>query len=337
MVAAAANRTTYLAMSSGNGRYALLTSANAINPILASYFAQYENLSAVSYLNTAMQKYYNGSKGNLSDCITETGTNPPSTNNFTNAISACTGIPHCGYGPLGLLGTFGVAPPYSVIGVALQNFSISYGVFNTSINSYFSAVQSINASNAGSKLSSLSPLVSNISLASNRLYRNALFMPPTNISAAMCTGSGLPVAQPWYCVQTGYCGALSFNSSLLGSISSTQQQLSSTIPSSAGIAAYSSASAKAASYYTLQANLRVNSASYTAFLNTTYPTYNQTVTEITSLLSRSYNANLSASLAQLKASFSAILSNGVNTSIASEGPGLQCDPVKRDRQVQCGQ
>jgi len=51
------------------------------------------------------------------------------------------------------------------------------------------------------------------------------------------------------------------------------------IPSKAKIGIYSSASATASSYYINQANLKLNEQSYNAFLNATYPTYNQTVAE----------------------------------------------------------
>jgi hypothetical protein len=123
-------------------------------------------------------------------------------------------------------------------------------------------------------------------------------------------------------VAIGYCGYLSFDPNLLNSISSAQQQLSAQVPSKSAIAIYSSASARAASSYLFQANSKINSASYQAFLNSTYPVYNETVASASALLAKSPNANLSASLSQLKASFAAILSNGVNTSISSESQGF---------------
>lgn len=318
VVGAAANQSTYLAIGKQGGKYSLMTNASQINPVMQAYFNQYENLSEVSYLNTAMKRFQSQAAPPISDCITETNANPPLTDNFTNAINACASIPHCGYGPIGLLGAFGAAPPYSVAGIGLQNFSVEVGTYNTSINSYFKLVQGINVSNAGTKLAAMGTDISNITAVEQEMTRNPLFPPPYNVTASECNGSGLPVNQPWFCVQIGYCESLSFNNTLLDSISSTQQQLESIIPSKAKIATYSSDSASTDAHYLEVANAKVNSGPYKAFLNSTYPTYNSTVAEISVFLTKSSNANLSTSLVQLKASFSAILANGVNVSIGTE-------------------
>ncbi|MDE1865601.1 MAG: hypothetical protein KGH94_03125 [Candidatus Micrarchaeota archaeon] len=322
IVAVSANGTTYLAISSNGGKYSLVSNASAINPVLTEYFAQYENLSAVSYLSTAMRKYTSGFGSNLSDCLQETGINPPYTNTFNNAVQNCQSTPICNQvitslNSCDVYGTNGCEHPSPFAG-GLQNLSIAYGAYNASLKSYFSVVQGINASNAGDSIARLGTYISNISAFSAAVSTNPLFPPPESVNFASCSGTGLPYQQPWYCSATGYCGYMYFNSSLLSSISSTQQQLGSIIPSKSGIVVYSSASAKAASGYIVAANARANAPSYYAFLNSTYPEYNSIVASALTLLTKSNNANLSTELEQLNASFKAILSNGINVSIASE-------------------
>lgn len=318
-VVAVAPSQSYVVINTTSKPYSLMTNGTAIDPILTSYFAQYENLSAVSYLNTAMKKYVSNAAANLSDCVQETASNPPLTNNFTNAINACASVPHCGYQPnTGLLGTFGVSPPGSVVGIALQNFSIEYGIYNISITSYFNIVQHINESNAGSQLSKLGTDVSNLSSVATSLSENPLFPPPQNLNVGECTGSGLATEQPWYCVAIGYCEPIAFNGTQLSSIKGVQQQLAATIPTPASISSYSSASAATSVGYQQQENQKINSNSYYAFLNATYPTYNATVAKINVLLGKSHDANLTIALSKLQKSFGAILSNGVNVSVSTE-------------------
>jgi hypothetical protein len=311
IVAPSVNGTTYLVIQQQNGKYSLLTSQAAIDPILTAYFAQYENLSQVSYLNSEMHAYYKNLNGTIQDCITETGVNPPLTNNFTQAILGCQSIPIC---DRALYSAFGAESPF---GFGIQNFSIQFGILNTTLRSYFNTVQSINASNAGDKLSGLGTDISSIGSVVNKLSTDPIFPPPASANYGSCN-AGLPSQQPWYCVAVGYCGFLNANSTQLSSISSVQQQLASEIPSKAQLSSYSSASAATGSYYMAQANVRANSASFHTFLNTTYSTYNSTVAKVTALLARSPNVNLSASLSSLKASFSGILSNGINISISNE-------------------
>lgn len=316
VVAPAANKTTFLVIGVKSGSYSLISSANVINPILQAYYTQYENLSAVSYLNSAMKKYYNNFKSDLSDCLTETGSNPPLTNNFSDAIRGCQSIPICSQA-MNLYGPYSGYETESPFGAGLQNLSIEYGTLNASLNSYFSLVQGINASNAGNRLASIGAQISNISAVSTKLSVNTLLPPPSTISFSNCN-AGLANKQPWYCVATGFCAPMNINSSLLTSISSAQQQLAAQIPSKAEISAYSAAAAASAGYYINQVNLKANSGPYKAFLNTTYPKYNATLAEVTALLAKSNDSNLSNSLSSLKSSFSAILSNGVNVSIATE-------------------
>jgi hypothetical protein len=318
IVAAPANRTTYLAIGNNNGKYTLLASANAINPVLTAYFAEYENLSAVSYLNTEMQKYYSQISANLSDCVVETGVTPPLTNTFNNALLGCQSIPNCNRALSGA-GGFGVASPFSL---GIVNFSIEYGTLNTSLNAYFKLVHGINSSNAGDSLGAIGSEISNISTVVSALSTNPIFPPPSNVDLSKCNAGALPSQEPWYCVSVPYCGYLFFNSTILGSINATQQQLTNMIPSKAKIAIYSSASASAASGFIVQFNSKANAPAYYAFLKTTYPTYNSIVASTLSLLSKSHDSNLSAALVQLNASFKAILSNGVNVSIATEANGF---------------
>ncbi len=318
VVAASSNGTTYLAIGSTGGKYALLANASAINPVLTSYFSQYENLSAVSYLNTAMQNYRNRISANLSDCITETGINPPKTNNVSQAELGCQSIPNCNKA-MGGAGGFGTASPFSL---GIQNFSVEYWTLNNSLNSYFSLVHNINASNAGDSLSGIGSDISNISAVSSEISTNPIFPPPGNVDFSKCNIAALPTQQPWYCVAIPYCSYPSFNSTLLSTISSTQQQLTASIPSKAKIAVFSSASAQAASSYIIVANSKINAPAYYAFLNTTYPTYNSLVASALALLTKSPDTNLSSALVQLNASFKAILSNGVNVSIGTETTGF---------------
>ena len=310
VVAPAANGTTYLVLSSQNNKYSLMTSAANITPIMKAYFAQYENLSEVSYLNKAMRNYQSSLNTTLGDCITETGINPPYTNNFQNAILGCNSVPNCNRA----LDSFGPASP---LGFGIQNFSIDYQILNNSFISYFGLVTSINASNAGDKMSSLGSDISNITSVVGELQTNPLFPPPGNVNFGSCN-AGLASQQPWYCVAVGYCGFITPNTTAIDTISSIQAQLAAIIPSTPEIGADASAAARSASYYIEQANLMANQATYSAFLNATYSKYNATVAAATLLLAKSQNTNLSNSLAGLKASFSAILANGINVSINNE-------------------
>ncbi len=308
-----ANSSKYLVVNVTNS-YSLLTSNTAINSVLYAFVYRpgtVENLSQVSYLKGAIGNYASYVKTNMSSCAFETGANPPVTNNLTNAVNACETIPVCHKA----LNQFGAA---SAFGLGLVNFSIYYGMFNTSTKGYLSALSGINSSNAGATMQRLGSYLPNLTAVQDNIDKNALFSPPPGTSYADCSAAILPSKQPWYCVAVGYCSNINFNTTLLSSISSVQSQLSAQLPTEGEIALYSAASSSSASGLIRSANQARNATSYNEFLSYSYPIYNSTVAQIKKLLNQTNDANLSSALSALQRGFATIKALAYNGSVERE-------------------
>ena len=120
-----------------------------------------------------------------------------------------------------LYSAFGAESPF---GFGIQNFSIQYGILNTSLNPTSTLVQTHKRLQRRRQAAGLGTDISNISSVVNKLSTDPLFPPPANANFGNCN-AGTASQQPWYCVAVGYCGFLNANATLLGSISSVQQQL----------------------------------------------------------------------------------------------------------------
>jgi hypothetical protein len=313
-----ANLSQYLVLSDINGNYMILTNSNEIAPVLSAFAAlNYNNLPHLSYLKSAMQAYVKKIDANLTDCITETGSNP----NVTTLIGAadqCQTIPVCNR----VLRQFD--GPDSTFGYGLLNFSLDDEILNSSLSTYFGLLSSINQQNAGTNIAELAGPIANINFTANKMGENPLFPTPPYVTVATCSIARGPLQQPWYCVATGYCEYVDFNdTALLNNITATQQQLSLLVPSPAKVLVYSAASASGGASLINAEEQKVNGVAYTAFLNATYPLYNSTVGKISALVSRTSNTGLSNTLASLKGSFSGILANGINANIVAENASFR--------------
>lgn len=302
----------YLLVNDTGGAYRLMTNKSDIDAVLTSFYSASSNIneSELSYLKAGVRSYYSKSSANITDCITETAISPPYTNNLQNASNACSTVPVC-HKVLNDVGG-----PDSPFGLGLVNFSIDYSQLNNSINSYENAALNL-SSNPSANIKIMDSELSNITLWSSKLPQNPLFPPPQSTNFGKCSGAAIPTQQPWYCVATGYCGAISFNSTLLNKISSTQNKLASQIPSSAQIEANGASAALSASSYITSAITKKNQTAYYLFINSTYPTYNKTVRAAMGLLKNVSDSNLTVELNKLEVGYKSIMSGGINQSITS--------------------
>ena len=299
----------YLVVNSSNGIYRLVMNSATANAVLSSYIPSgyVLNTSDVSYLRDSLSRFVSQAAPNITDCITETGINPPMTNTFYNATLGCYTVLNC-HNTINQYGT-----TYFVPGLA--NFSINYETYNNTINSYSSALAKLNASNAGSLSSTLKSDISSLKQVIMVLPNESIFEPQITFNPATCSTSGLN--EPWYCVAIPYCSPLSLNSTLLNNMASIQVSMLAGVPtasfvSNAGV--YASSTAKA--YIAAEAQSK-NASAYNTFLSSAYPLYNSTVSEMFSVLSRVHSSNLSASVNSLQTGFSRIRSLGYNQSVTS--------------------
>lgn len=305
------NQSDYLVINSSGGVYRLLTNASSISKIITAYSSSgYSSLPQFPYLQNAMNQYTSEIAQNISDCITETG-GSVNVNNLQSATLACETVPVCHK----VLNTFGPASPF---GYGLLNFSLGYAQLETSVQRYNSLLSGINSTNAGTSVADLGGIITNIGTVASTMNQNPLFPPPADSSLASCSQSLNPEGQPWWCVAVGFCEVIPFNNTLLNNITYSQAQLAEQIPSDAQIEQYGADSASSASAYITSAEERANATIYYKFLNSSYPQYNLTVKEASSLLKGMSDANLSTSLLALQNEFGAIKANTFTVNITRE-------------------
>lgn len=299
----------YLLVNSTGGTYRLVSNSATANAVL-SYFipSGYAlNESKVSYLRSALSNFTAQAAPNITDCVIETGTSPPFTNTYYNATLGCDTVLNC----RNVLSQYGTT--YFVPGLA--NFSIRYELYNSTINSYRSALASLNASNAGSLSTTLKTDLSNLRLSVTQLPNESIFAPQITFNPASCSTTGLN--EPWYCVAIPYCSPLNMNSTLVANMASVQASLLAGVPTNAFVSdaeAHASSSSKAYLYAEAE---KANASAYNSFLTAAYPLYNSTLSGMESVMARINDTNLSVSIRALESGFSNIRTRGFNQSVSS--------------------
>ncbi len=299
----------YLVVNSSNGIYRLVTNSATDNAILSSYIPSgYTlNTSDVSYLRNSLSKFVNQAAPNLTDCITETGINPPMTDTFINATLGCDTVLNC----RNLLNDYG----NTYIIPALENLSINYWNYNNTINSYNSTLAELNASNAGSLSPKLKSDFTDLKTEVALLPNESIFPPQITFNPASCPPTG--VNEPWYCTAIPYCSPLSLNNTILNNMAGVQSTMLAGVPTTESIDYASSYASSTAKYYVAAEAESRNASAYSAFIKSAYPLYNSTLSEMQSVLSRVHSSNLSESINSLQSGFTRIRSLGYNQSITS--------------------
>ncbi|MGI0100152.1 MAG: hypothetical protein ACREBH_00275, partial [Candidatus Micrarchaeaceae archaeon] len=231
----------YVVIENSSASYTMLTNITLIDSVLTPFLTSkyYPNNSTLSYLNSTMESYRRYGYANISDCLVETGLNTGATCTLANECQSCTTVPNC---HKALSDNGG---PNSTFGYGIMNFSAAYDKLNSSFNSYFSLLASINRSNAGIALSGMSSDTDNISTILSTINQNPLFPPPQNFPTT-CNPATPPNKQPWYCVAVGYCPEVVQNITALYTIKGDLSSLEAGIPSPSGIESISSNSSAAA-------------------------------------------------------------------------------------------
>lgn len=301
----------YIIIENQSGSYTMQTNATIISKVLTPFLIgkYYPSKSQIDYLNSTMESYKRYGYANLTDCLYETGIASGTTCTLANNCLSCTQIPVCSKA----LNANG--GPNSTFGLGISNFSSNYTVLNNSYNNYFLLLGRINRTNAGTIISELSSIVSNITSVSQKLPNNPIFPPTQNVYSCGNYIALPPNKQPWYCVAVGFCGAVSFNSTQLSDIQSNLTMLGINLPSATSISVISSNSSTAAEGYISAALQNQNGAAYRSLINAYYPKYNATVAKADALLLKYNNVTLNASLHVLTTEFRALQRLGVNQSI----------------------
>lgn len=305
-------------------RYSVLMTAGNISAVLGPFLAgkYYPNQSTLNYLRTSMQSFQSQGAPSVRMCLTETGLDRQ-TCTLANSCFSCQTVPVC----KNLLNNLGGPTTTSAIPLVngIYNLSSEYQLLNSSYNGYFLLLSRINASNAASTVSQLYSAVSTIANMSVLMQQDTLFPVPSNMSSSLigvCPNYSGGPGTPWYCMALGFCGPLSFNSTLLSSIQSAILQLQQSPLTSAGLAMVSTNSSGIAQSYVGTVLTAAQNASFRAFLNLTYPQYNATVYKSQQLLGMFSNTLLSNSLQHLQATFSGMIAAGPGQNIVAVNAAL---------------
>ena len=315
------NGNTYVLMQISPGKemvinsthgYSIMTNATLIAKVMNPYLSEkyYPNSSALNALNATFYKYKDAAAPPLTDCLVETGLNHYTFSIQNNGYS-CQTVPVC-YSVLGQLGG-----PSSVFGQAIMNFSTEYAFLNGSYNDFMNAYSTLNTSDFKSNLNIMSSAISNMSTAASQLPLNNLFPPPgTALSQLSNCAQYVPGQGPSYCNYIGYCEYTSFNSSILGTLS-TQVDSLKTLPVSTAsqVNQYDINASNTAIAYVEPVIIARNTTEFNAMLAAFYPKYNYTVVNSTRLLSRYDNSSLNRSLSIMESEFSLVKSKGINQNI----------------------
>lgn len=302
----------YVVIQNSSAGYSFVTNVTTIEDILSPFLFSkyYPSASTLNSLNSTMRQYMDYSALNLTDCVIETGIDSNACT-LANNCFACESVPVCRE-VLNSVG--GVDSPF---GYGIINFSNQYDILNSSYKEYFTALASLNSTNAGSVAQKLSTITANISAVQANMDNNPIFPPPINQNFQSCNAGGNPLTQPWYCTAVGYCFAIPFNVTALDKIEGTVATLTSSLPSPARIAAISENSSATSSSYIGAHLTSVNGVAFTAMLARLLPQYNSIVTSSNTLLARYDNSTLNASVQILEAKFNSVVSAGVNQSVSA--------------------
>ena len=309
----------YLVINATGGRFSIMVNISQVSAVLKPYLlsAYYPSQDYFNNISAEMHSYANQSYSSLKDCLIETGLNAY-TCTAGNFCLSCQTVPNC---KRVLTATGG---PTDVFGMAIMNFSKNYDSLNSSYNAFFSTVSGTNESNIGSRIGALSSLYSNISTLSTEMPNNPLFPLPQGFNKALLSSCYTYVQSqaPWYCFAVDYCGYPSFNSTDSASISAQLNTLEALPLSDSKVSSAASASVAYADSFVQPVVTHELEAEFGAFLNSTYPKYNSTLSSALFLNSMYSNATLSSYISQIQATFSLILNKTINQNITAAGSNM---------------
>ena len=307
----------YIVIENLNGAYSMLTSTLQIGYILGPFLTSkyYPSNSTLEMLNSTMESYKRYGYRNISDCLVETGLDA-NTCTLANECESCTTVPTC---HTVLVDQGGPSSPF---GMGIINFSIAYDKVNASFNGYFSLLSSMNSTNAGSVLSSMSSDLTNISNEYSTINDNPVF-PPPQYFPSHCNPIVPVNKQPWYCIAVGFCSTVVQNTTAYNELHNKLTFLEASIPTPSGIGSISSNSSVTAQGYINAALESKNGAAYNSLINSVTPRINSLESNAIALLSKYSNASLNASLHTLENQFALVKNAGVNQTITMSNTVIQ--------------
>ncbi|MDE1871051.1 MAG: hypothetical protein KGI06_02310 [Candidatus Micrarchaeota archaeon] len=313
----ASNR--YVVISNASGTYSLVTDNSTIQSVLTPFLVNryYPSASALAILKSEMTASESYSQANLSTCLVETGLNSQNTCTLANSCFSCQTVPVCKK----VLNSIG--GPYTPFGFGVMNFESNYTRLNSSYNSYFALLNSVNSTNAGTVISELSAITANITKISQVMDQNPIFPPPSGSSFSTCPTGGNPLNAPWYCVAVGFCAVIPFNSTALGNVRTDLSNIEASLPSTMGIQRISANSSAIAQNY-INAKLQAtNGAAFSSMISNFTPRFNSIINSSDKLLLEYNNETLNQSILVLKNQFAIVQNAGINQNISTANRTLQ--------------
>jgi hypothetical protein len=313
---------TFIVFNTTNNKYSFLLNKTAIESVLTPYLISkyYPTNATLKNLTLLMEEYRNQAQQPLSDCLVETGTQNYQCSSSLGLINClqntCQTVPNCGGNPkYSVLSKFGSSSPFAY---GILNFSIEYGMLNSSYNKYFKLVNTINPNNFSQNIYAINNTLNNILNLSNKIPDNPIFPAPSNINPASVSAQCSQYAfnnGPWYCYAVGFCEYTSFNSTLFDSIESLVSKLINSPASSIEIASISNTSASIAYSYYEPIAISEAKAQLSSMLNASNASYNQALTKLEFLNSHYSNTIISSALFNLTSTYNMILVKGINQNL----------------------
>ncbi|MGC8547703.1 MAG: hypothetical protein ACP5MC_01700 [Candidatus Micrarchaeia archaeon] len=306
------NATPYFVVNTSTDSFVI--NATSIYQIISNYtFNTSFSKINLSNISSQMKAFEASSAGPIDDCLTETGLATGLTCNLSNYCNSCQVIPVC---KIVLDKTSG---PSGVLGIGIMQFESNYTKLNSSFNNFFSALSNVNRKNILFKLAQLNSSLQNISLLTRTIYENPIFTPQnvTPDMLATCTNYiANPSSAPWFCDALGFCEATTYNYSLLGNIQKEINGFEALPLSNQAIFSIAEQAAATELSYVFPVLSRQRLAQLNKAISSELGNYNETITNIESLLSHVNDTKLENGLVLLEKSYAALQSNYMSENIS---------------------
>jgi heme/copper-type cytochrome/quinol oxidase subunit 4 len=297
--------------------YSIMDNQTAIYNVMKDTIVN-KSLSGFSFnaLKAEIHSYQSSAAPSLSSCLSSIGYYTGMQCNATSCFE-CMSVPSCNMELYQSGGPGGLMIP------AIEQMDAAASKLNSTYLQLYSELNTTNASNAASRLQSLSSLFKNITSTYNNMQTNVLFPPPTNLTTTQidsCVNYPVPTSAPWFCVSLSYCNYITTNQSASTAVALRLQQLNSEISTQA-IQSKTNAAYTNANLYIAPLILKQKQSQFNMLLNTSFSTYAVTVNNTNNLLSHVNDPQLQESLLLFKsayANFTALfMSENLTASAAS--------------------
>lgn len=274
--------------------YSVVTSNASIHSIISSYiFSKYYSNGLFNNLTSYVNKFTAAANPGFASCVSAI----QATNNSSVVVAN---------------------------GVA--NFTAQYDSYKSNYQRYDSLAANLSSSNVLSGYSSLISAALNTIAVKAGLNHSTILPPPAGFNFSLyrtCSPLQAFTTSPWYCQETPLCTRPNFDQGAIDNITSQVAYLEALPLSNTSISRIADNSSKATYTYVAPVILKQETAQYDGFLNSTYPLYNSTVKNASSLISKVSSPSIDIQLSNLESNFSYFMNEGPNGNIAQENASIQ--------------